>query len=73
MPELTIDSDDETLLSLLDKSGLFASKGEIRRLVKQNAVSVDNKKIQDEFFPFNIKGSFVIKAGKRKFVRINHN
>ncbi len=72
MPELNLDSNDETLLSVLDKSGLFASKGEIRRLIKQNAVSVDGNKVQDEFFPFDTKGSFVIKAGKRKFVRINY-
>ncbi|NQV41254.1 MAG: tyrosine--tRNA ligase [Candidatus Marinimicrobia bacterium] len=73
MPELIVESADETLLSLLDQSGLFASKGEIRRLIKQNAVSVDGEKVQDEFFPFNTKGSFVIKAGKRKFLRIIHN
>ena len=72
MPELTISDDGETLLSLLDKSGLFASKGEIRRLVKQNAVSVDGEKIKDEFMPFRTAGTFVIKAGKRKFVRIIH-
>ncbi|MBT4036322.1 MAG: tyrosine--tRNA ligase [Candidatus Marinimicrobia bacterium] len=73
MPELVVESDDETLLSLLDKSGLFASKGEIRRLIKQNAVSVDGEKVQNEFLPFNTKGSFVIKAGKRKFIRIIHS
>lgn len=73
MPEIIVDSNDETLLSLLDKSGMFASKGEIRRLIKQNAVSVDGEKVQNEFLPFNTKGSFVIKAGKRKFLRIIHN
>ena len=72
MPELTVESDDATLLSLLDDSGLFASKGEIRRLIKQNAVSVDGKKVQDPFMPFNTKGSFVVQAGKRKFIRIIH-
>lgn len=73
MPELLVESDDETLLSLLDRSGMFASKGEIRRLIKQNAVSVDGEKVQDEFMPFNTQGSFVVKAGKRKFLRIVHN
>ena len=73
MPELMVESGDETLLSLLDKSGLFDSKGEIRRLIKQNAVSVDGEKVQNEFLPFNAKGTFVVKAGKRKFIRIIHN
>lgn len=72
MPQLTISNEGETLLSLLDRSGMFASKGEIRRLIKQNAVSVDGEKVKDEFLPFNTTGSFVIKAGKRKFVRIIH-
>lgn len=73
MPEIIVDTDDETLLSLLDKSGLFESKGEIRRLIKQNAVSLDGEKVQNEFLPFQTKGSFVVKAGKRKFLRIIHN
>lgn len=73
MPELSVESGEETLLSILDRSGLFASKGEIRRLVKQNAVSVDGQKIQNEFLTFNTAGSYVVKAGKRKFIRIIHH
>ncbi|MCF7922182.1 MAG: tyrosine--tRNA ligase, partial [Candidatus Marinimicrobia bacterium] len=72
MPELTVTSNDETLLSLLEQSGLFASRGEIRRLIKQNAVSVDGDKVQDEFHSFSSKGKFVVKVGKRKFIRIIH-
>jgi len=70
MPEIKVESPNDTLLSLLDKSGLFASKGEIRRLIKQNAVSVDGEKVQDEFLSFNTPGEYVVKAGKRKFIRI---
>lgn len=71
MPELEIlVSDSESLLSALDKSGLFASKGEIRRLIKQNAVAIDGAKTQDEYHSFGTAGEFVIKAGKRKFIRI---
>lgn len=70
MPEIEIRVDQHSLLSVLAESGLFASRGEIRRLIKQNAVSVDGKKIQDEFYPFNKAGEFVVKAGKRKFLRV---
>ncbi len=71
MPELTFpQSSATTLLTVLDQSGLFASKGEIRRLVKQNAVSIDGEKIGDEYHPFDQAGEYVIKAGKRKFMRI---
>ncbi|MCF7807889.1 MAG: tyrosine--tRNA ligase [Candidatus Marinimicrobia bacterium] len=70
IPTFEVTSDDATLLSVLADSGLFASKGEIRRLIKQNAVSIDGNKIQNEFHPFDTSGEFVIKAGKRKFLRV---
>ncbi len=70
MPELMLSDENRTLLSALDQSGMFASKGEIRRLIKQNAVSVDGVKTQDEFFNFETAGEYVVKAGKRKFLRV---
>ncbi len=71
MPEQKVTADQPaTLLSVLDESGLFGSKGEIRRLIKQNAVSIDKQKITDEYFAFDTPGEFVVKAGKRKFIRV---
>lgn len=70
MPELTLSAGEHTLLSVLSDSGQFASKGEIRRLIKQNAVSVDGEKIQDEYYAIDDSGEYVIKAGKRKFLRV---
>lgn len=70
MPELELNTKDETLLSVLDQSGLFGSKGEIRRLIKQNAVSIDGEKTGDEYHAFDTSGEYVIKAGKRKFLRV---
>lgn len=69
MPEAEI-SEDKNLLNILADSGMFASKGEIKRLIKQNAVSIDGEKTQDEFYTFADAGEFVIKAGKRKFLRV---
>ncbi len=70
MPEYTVKSEGETLLSVIFDSGLFASKGDVRRLIKQNAVSIDGEKVQNEYHPFDQSGEFVIKAGKRKFLRV---
>lgn len=71
MPEQQLNAGEATtLLTVLDESGLFGSKGDIRRLIKQNAVSIDKAKITDEYFGFSTPGEFVIKAGKRKFIRI---
>jgi len=70
IPEILISSTKETILEVLDQSGLFGSKGEIRRLIKQNAVSVDGVKVSDEYLTFAESGEFVIKAGKRVFLRV---
>ena len=71
LPELQLSAADETtLLAALNQSGMFASKGEIRRLIKQNAVSIDGVKVLDEFYSLNIPGEWVVKAGRRKFLKI---
>ena len=70
MPELLLGTTEETILGALDLSHLFGSKGEIRRLIKQNAVSVDGVKVEDEYFTFAKSGEYVIKAGKRTFLRV---
>lgn len=71
MPELTVAlSDKPTLLNILAQSDLFGSKGEIRRLIKQNAVSIDGEKCTNEYLNFTSPGECVIKIGKRKFLRL---
>lgn len=62
----------QNLISILVASGLLDSNGEVRRMVKQNAVSiVDGDKITDA--EITIDESYVgkvIKVGKRKFVKL---
>ena len=57
------------LPQILKASGLVPSTGEAIRLIKQGAVSVDEQKIEDPHMKI-AKGSYLIKVGKRKFVRI---
>jgi tyrosyl-tRNA synthetase len=40
------------------------------RLIKQGAVTVNNEKVDSPDTKF-VKGNYLIKAGKRKFVKIN--
>ena len=49
-------------------SKIVASKSEVRRLVKQDAVSIDGKKIDDA--GFSLRSGQVIKIGKRRFLKI---
>ena len=62
---------DEGLVDVLFNAQLVASKSEARRLIKQNAVSIANQKITQE--DLRLDASFdgqVVKAGKRKFLRL---
>lgn len=68
--ELAWDEEDIWLPKIMKLSGIAASTGEAMRLIKQGAVSVDNEKIDNPDTKF-IRGDYLIKAGKRKFVKIS--
>ncbi len=57
------------LPKIMKLSGITPSTGEAMRLIKQGAVSVDDQKITDHQKGFK-KGNYLIKAGKKKFVKV---
>ena len=59
---------EQTVLDVLADSGLVSSRGEGRRMVKQNAVSLDDVKLTEPFAPF--PGPGVLRVGRRKFLQI---
>ncbi len=63
------------LLSLLSQAGLAQSNSEARRLVRQNAVSIDGERVTDPFLEIDLsrRAPFVVKVGKRRFARIVWN
>lgn len=63
------------LLALMSASGLVKSNGEARRLITQNAVSIDGEKVIDPraIIDLNESAPFVLKVGKRRFARIVWN
>ena len=65
--ELSIDTQ---LIEVVTNEGLTTSKGEARRLIKQGAIRVDDKKITDESHILLKGKEVVIKVGKRRFVKI---
>ncbi len=67
MPEYKL-SGSKKLTEILVETGLCKSAGEAKRLMKQNAVKVDDIKIND--IMFEIKENAVIKVGKRRFLKI---
>jgi tyrosyl-tRNA synthetase len=60
------------LLALLSHAGLTTSNSEARRMVQQNAVSIDGEKVNDPAATIDVRARapFVVQVGKRKFKRI---
>jgi len=58
---------------LLARSGLCASKGEARRLIRQGGAWLDDAQLKDETLVLDeaaLRGSPVLKAGKKRMVRL---
>lgn len=69
-PELTVNSgEDAAPIAFLTESGLTATRGEARRLVAQNALSVDGEVVSDPLAALN-PGSYIIKLGKKRFLKL---
>jgi tyrosyl-tRNA synthetase len=59
---------DETVLEVLRTGGLVSSNSEGRRMIEQNAVSLDGEKLTDPFAP--MPGPGVLRVGRRKWLRL---
>ncbi len=80
MPEAVLSDDDFTdgsidILSILQKSGLSASRSEARRNVEQGGVSVDGEPVKDIKAAYTKEqlsdGGIVVKRGKKNFRRVS--
>lgn len=58
------------LVRFLVDRGLVKSGGEARRMIRQGAVAIDGEKILDENLDLDFLKPFVIKVGKRNFLKI---
>lgn len=69
MPAYTL-QDGDTVLDVLRAGKLVSSNSEGRRMVQQNAVSLDGEKLTDPTAPF--PGPGVLRVGRRKFLQVNN-
>lgn len=68
--EITVEKGKPLLLpKLLSDYGIANSSSEVRRLIKQNAVEVNNEKISDINYQLKPSNEYIIKVGKRRFVK----
>ena len=72
IPEYHCTAPEETiwLPKLLVEAGMVKGTGEGRRMIKQNAVSLDGEKISDQEYQVTVRGEVLLKVGKRKFCRV---
>jgi tyrosyl-tRNA synthetase len=75
VPEFKPTPEDGTrigILTLMSQAGLTPSNAEGRRLIKQNAVSIDGARVDDPGLLVDLQSAtpFVVKVGKRRFARI---
>jgi tyrosyl-tRNA synthetase len=70
IPEYKLNGEDIKLIQLMTNTKLSPSNGESRRLIEQGGVSIDGEKISDVNFVVKTGSSFVLKVGKRKFLKI---
>jgi tyrosyl-tRNA synthetase len=59
------------LLDLLAEKGLVESKGQGKRLIQQGGVYVNDHKITDFHHLLVLQDTIVIKAGKRRFLKLS--
>ena len=69
MDEVELKS-DQLLLDIITNAGLTKSKGEARRLIKQNAVKLDGAVCKDINQKLHAGKESVIKVGKRRFLKV---
>jgi len=69
IPVYTLSS-AETLVSIMVGNNLVSSNGDAKRMIKQGAVKLDDKKVFDLYLEVAPDSEKVLKVGKRKFLRI---
>lgn len=73
IPEITINNTGEKLINLIVNNKLAESNASARRLIEQGGVTIDGNKITDYNYIINITNDFVLKVGKRKFLKVKIN
>ncbi|MFA5405702.1 MAG: tyrosine--tRNA ligase [Ignavibacteria bacterium] len=70
LEEFKLEENSIKIIDLLMLTKLTDSKGNARRLIEQGGVSIDGEKVEDINYIIDFKNEFVLKVGKRKFLKI---
>lgn len=58
------------ILEALTETGMAKSKGEARRLIKQNGIKIDEKVVTNDSLEINLSKEVLLQRGKRQFLKI---
>lgn len=72
IPEKQLEHDESEIWigHYLVKSGCAGSTSEVRRLIKQGGLYLDNQRVDDENLKVPVKGERLVRLGKRRFFKI---
>jgi tyrosyl-tRNA synthetase len=73
IPEIVQKDKDVKLINLITANKLADSNAAARRLIEQGGVTIDGEKVTDINFVPSYKEDFVLKVGKRKFLKVKIN
>ena len=68
IPDFKLTEPSMKIIDILVQSGTCESGGEARRMIKQNAVSIEGEKVKDIFA--EVDKEVTIKVGKRRFLKV---
>ena len=63
--------EEDLIVNIIFESGLLKSKGEARRMIKQGAVKLNDKKVNDIQANLKPGGDHILKVGKRRFLKVS--
>jgi len=67
---LTVPASEIWIVELVEKTGKFKSRSDIRRVIQQGGVSLDGQKITDDKARVTVQNGQVLKAGKLVVVKL---
>lgn len=70
VPAEHLDGGKIGVVALLKDTGLAPSSKEARRLVEQGGVKIDDEKVTDIHAAIPVDNEFILRAGKRRFVKV---
>ena len=71
MPTIEVET-GRKLIEVLVEAKIFASKGEVRRMIQQNGLTLNDEKVTD-IEKILDKLPAIVKVGKKKFYRLVEN